>query len=206
MLQLSLAIAMGLFAVAVLVPAALWLLGFCYVPHNRVAIIEKKWSERGSLQGGCIIALRGEAGFQAKILRGGIHFGLYPFKYALHRQRLITVAEGRIGYVYARDGEPLPPTQTLGRVVDCVSFQDAEAFLQKAGQRGRQRAILREGVYAINTALFVVITEDAGSPAKPRLTSTIRNCEALSSSPLTDMSRCSRFPWSSTSTTSVHPA
>src|SRR5262249_54106024 len=29
------------------------------------------------------------------------------------------------------------------------------------GQRGRQRAILREGVYAINPALFVVITEDA---------------------------------------------
>src|SRR5439155_24984536 len=28
------------------------------------------------------------------------------------------------------------------------------------GQRGRQRAILREGVYAINLALFVVITED----------------------------------------------
>ncbi len=29
------------------------------------------------------------------------------------------------------------------------------------GQRGRQRMILREGVYAINLALFVVITEDA---------------------------------------------
>ena len=29
------------------------------------------------------------------------------------------------------------------------------------GQRGRQRAILREGVYAINSALFVVITDDA---------------------------------------------
>ncbi len=28
------------------------------------------------------------------------------------------------------------------------------------GQRGRQRAILREGVYAINLALFMVITED----------------------------------------------
>src|SRR5205807_7999704 len=29
------------------------------------------------------------------------------------------------------------------------------------GQRGRQRAILREGVYAINPALFVVMTEDS---------------------------------------------
>jgi uncharacterized membrane protein YqiK len=168
MLELSLSVAIGLFTVALLVPAALWLMGFCYVPHNRIAILEKKWSERGSLHGGQIISLRGEAGFQAKILRGGIHFGLYPFKYALHRQRLITVAEGRIAYVYARDGEPLPPSQTLGKVVDCGSFQDAEAFLEKGGQRGRQRAILREGVYALNTALFVVISEDAvyGGPSK----------------------------------------
>lgn len=67
---------------------------------------------------------------------------------------------GSIGYIYARDGEPLPPTQTLGRTVPCNSFQDARAFLEHGGQRGRQRAILREGVYALNLALFVVITED----------------------------------------------
>ncbi len=50
----------------------------------------------------------------------------------------------------------------------CNNFQDARAFLGEtaetehpsAGQRGRQRGILREGVYAINPALFVVITED----------------------------------------------
>ena len=55
-------------------------------------------------------------------------------------------------------------TSTLGRVVDCNHFQNARAFLAPAksggGQRGRQRAILREGVYAINVALFVVITEE----------------------------------------------
>ena len=39
------------------------------------------------------------------------------------------------------------------------SSEDPAAFLQNGGQRGRQRGILREGVYAINTALFVVITE-----------------------------------------------
>src|SRR5262249_41325915 len=80
-----------------------------------------------------------------------------------------TIPQGKIGYVYARDGEPLPPSQTLGRVVPCNNFQDARAFLGESaeggdaarGQRGRQRAILREGVYAINPALFVVITEDA---------------------------------------------
>ncbi len=72
----------------------------------------------------------------------------------------MTVGEGKLAYVYARDGKPLLATQTLGRVVECNSFQDARTFLEAAGERGRQRAILREGVFAINTALFVVITEE----------------------------------------------
>ncbi len=73
---------------------------------------------------------------------------------------LVVVSEGKIGYVYARDGQPLPPTQTLGRTIDCNHFQDAAAFLREGGQRGRQRAFLREGVYALNLAAFVVVTED----------------------------------------------
>ena len=72
----------------------------------------------------------------------------------------MAIPEGKIAYVYSRDGQPLPPTQTLGQVVSCNNFQDAQAFLGRGGQRGRQRGILREGVYAINLALFVVITED----------------------------------------------
>src|SRR5213080_4330758 len=65
-----------------------------------------------------------------------------------------------MSYIYARDGVPLEPVQTLGRTVDSNHFQDAVRFLEAEGQRGRQRGILREGVYAINLALFVVITEE----------------------------------------------
>jgi len=134
-------------------------LGVRYIPHRRVGIIEKMWSASGSLSDGKIIAVRGEAGFQAKVLRGGLYVG-YPFwKYNIHKVPLVTVAEGRIGYVYARDGGPLPPAQTLGRIVNCNGFQDAVGFLEEGGQRGRQRGILREGVYAINTAVFMIITE-----------------------------------------------
>ncbi|HSI12348.1 MAG TPA: SPFH domain-containing protein [Chthoniobacter sp.] len=139
--------------------AVYWLAGVRYIPHRRVGILEKLWSERGSLAEGRIIALAGEAGFQARVLRGGLHFG-YPFwMYSVHTVPLVTIAEGRIGYVYARDGHPLVASQTLGSLVECNGFQDPVAFLTNNGQRGRQRAILREGVYAINTALFVVITE-----------------------------------------------
>jgi uncharacterized membrane protein YqiK len=141
-----------------------------YIPNQQVGVVEKLWSSSGSVSEGRIIALEGEAGFQADLLRGGLHFGLWRWQYRVHRVPLVTIPQGKVGYVYARDGEPLPPSQTLGRVVNCNNFQDARTFLGQAsedgaentrGQRGRQRAILREGVYAINPALFVVITEDA---------------------------------------------
>jgi uncharacterized membrane protein YqiK len=138
----------------------IWLLGWRYIPHNKVGVIEKMWSLRGSLRGGSLIALRGEAGFQAHILRGGVHFFYFPWQYSIHKVPLVVVSEGKIAYVYARDGSPLPPTQTLGRTVACNHFQDAEAFLTHEGQRGRQRAFLREGLFAINLGLFVVITEE----------------------------------------------
>ncbi|HXI83411.1 MAG TPA: SPFH domain-containing protein [Verrucomicrobiae bacterium] len=151
-------------AVVVLLPVVFvilaWLFGVRYIPHNKVGVIEKLWSSSGSLTEGRIVARQGEAGFQTKLLRGGLHFGLFPWQYRIHREPLVTVAEGKIAYVYARDGAPLPPMQTLGSVVESNSFQDAPAFLNNGGQRGRQRAILREGVYALNQALFVVIAED----------------------------------------------
>jgi uncharacterized membrane protein YqiK len=137
-----------------------WLAGLRYIPHNKVGIVEKIWSRRGSLTGGRIVSIGGEAGFQAELLRGGLHKWLFPWQYRIHKEPLVVVSESKIGYVYARDGAPLPPTQTLGQVAECNHFQDAVAFLTNGGQRGRQRAILREGVFAINSALFVVITED----------------------------------------------
>ena len=138
-------------------------LGMRYIPNNRVGIVEKMWSGKGSMRQGGIIALHGEAGFQGDILRGGLHFFYWRWQYRIHTVPLVTIPQGKTGYIYARDGQPLLPSQTLGHVIDCNHFQDARAFLgdgrTETGQRGRQRAILREGVYAINLALFVVITE-----------------------------------------------
>lgn len=136
-----------------------FLFGVRYIPHNKVGIVEKYWSFEGPLRDGRLIATHGEAGYQAALLRGGLHWLLFYWQYRVHTEHLVVVSENRIGYVYARDGAPLSPVQTLGRIADSNNFQDAEAFLNGGGQRGRQRAILREGVYAINTALFVVITE-----------------------------------------------
>ena len=167
---------MLLFLAVLAVIALFEALGLRYIPNDRVGVVEKLWSPKGSVSEGKLMALNGEAGYQADLLRGGIHFGYWRFQFRIHKLPLVTVPQGQIGYVYARDGEPLSPSQTLGRVVPCNNFQDARAFLtappeadspadsrkpaveSRPGQRGRQRAILREGVYAINQALFVVIT------------------------------------------------
>lgn len=131
-----------------------------HIPNDKVGIVEKLWSNKGSLKEGEIIALNGEAGYQADILRGGLHFGYWSWQYSIHKVPLIVVRQNKIGYIFSRTGKPLEPSQTLGKVVECNNFQDARSFLSNSGQKGRQRAILREGVYAINTAVFSVILED----------------------------------------------
>ncbi len=129
-----------------------------YVGNNHAAIVEKLWSGKGSITGG-LIAMRGEAGFQPTVLRGGYHF-FVPYQYRLHVQPLVTIPQGQVGYVFARDGAALPSTQTLAHNVDAVDFENARNFLESGGQKGPQRKILREGTYAINLAQFVIITAD----------------------------------------------
>jgi uncharacterized membrane protein YqiK len=129
-----------------------------YIPNNRVGIVEKVWSARGSVKKG-FIALQGEAGFQPDVLRGGWH-AFFPTQYRVHVVSLVTIPQGKIGYVFARDGETLPPTQALASNAKAADFTDAAAFLAHGGQRGPQRRILREGTYALNLAQFVVITTD----------------------------------------------
>jgi len=129
-----------------------------YVGNNRIAIVEKLWSGKGSIAGG-LIALKGQAGFQPGVLRGGFHF-FFPFQYRLHVQPLVTIPQGQVGYVFARDGAPLESTQTLARNVEATVFEDTRQFLESGGQKGPQRKILREGTYAINLAQFVIIAHD----------------------------------------------
>jgi uncharacterized membrane protein YqiK len=133
------------------------LTGVRYIPNDRIGVVEKRWSLAGSVKSG-FIALSGEAGFQPDILRGGLHF-LTPLQYRVHKMALVTIPQGRIGYVFARDGRPLAPTQTLAANPPATNFQDVRSFLAMGGQRGPQRTILREGTYAINLAQFLVVTE-----------------------------------------------
>ncbi len=147
---------LGLFLVILLVLA---LSSIKIIPNNRVGIVEKRFSGKGSVKADSFIALNHEAGYQPDVLRGGIHF-LVPFQYKVHLAPLVTITQGQIGYVFARDGVPMHPTQTLGSVVpQSQNFQNVQGFLKNGGQRGPQRDILREGKRT-NTLWMGILREE----------------------------------------------
>jgi uncharacterized membrane protein YqiK len=133
---------------------------FRYIPNNQVGIVEKLWATKGSISEG-FIALNGEAGYEPEVLRGGLHV-FFPFMYRIHNSDLVTIGQGKIAYVFARDGLPLGASQVLGAndTEDKSDFQNARRFLLGGGQKGPQRKILREGTYAINTTQFAIITDE----------------------------------------------
>ena len=143
--------------VAFLVLMILYVSGVRFIPNNRVGIVEKRFGRRSVKAG--FIALKGEAGLPARRAARRPALPDAAPVYRPHRP-LVTIPQGKIGYVFARDGQPLSPMQVLASNVTANDFQDVAAFLNNGGQRGPQRQILREGTYAINLAQFVVITEE----------------------------------------------
>ena len=152
-------IALVLFCIGVPVGILILILlsGIRFIPNNRIGLVEKRFGLRSVKSG--LIALNGEAGYQPQVLRGGLHY-LMPIQYVVHVMPLVTISQGKIGYIFARDGAQLDPSQVLASNAVVQDFQDVQAFLSKGGQRGPQRRILREGTYAFNLVQFVVITEE----------------------------------------------
>jgi uncharacterized membrane protein YqiK len=144
-----------------LVPLILVLLplagnGFVFIPNDSFGVVERRWAARGSGRSG-FMASDGGPGFLPDTIKGGWH-SFMPFKYRVHKQKLITVRS--IGYLFARTGAALAEGQALAAWPEGVDPGDAAAFLAHGGQGGPQRRILRAATYAINTALFVVLTDE----------------------------------------------
>ena len=140
-----------------------FLFGMVIVPEDKIGLVTKKFVLFGaykSLPDGRIIATKGEAGFQAKALAPGMYFGKWFWQYGVTMEKFTIIPEGQIGLIMARDGAEIPTGNILAHQVDCDNFQDAEAFLNNGGQKGRQAAFITTGSYRINTQLFQVSVTD----------------------------------------------
>lgn len=139
--------------------------GVIIVPEDQIGLVRKKFKLVGkqTLPEGRIIATNGEAGFQAQTLAPGVYFRKWVWQYTVTFQPFTIIPTGKIGLVLAKDGAELETGSILARKVPCDSFQDALAFLQNGGRKGRQTAIMTPGSYRINTFLFDVEMVDMTS-------------------------------------------
>ncbi len=129
---------------------------FISIRENQVGVVVKRFARGKSLPQGRVVAMNGEAGYQAKTLAPGLHFGYWSFQYKIEKYPMTIIEQGHLGLVIANDGAPMPVDRVLSTVVDCDYFQDGEKFMRSGGQKGRQSAVLTAGYYRINPVLFQV--------------------------------------------------
>lgn len=137
--------------------------GMVIVPEDKIGLVTKKFVLFGadkSLPDGRIIATKGEAGFQAQTLAPGLYWGMWIWQYSVDMTAFTIIPEGKIGLVLSKDGKEIPTGRILARKVDSDNFQDATAFLNNGGQKGRQSAFITTGSYRINTFLFEIVIAD----------------------------------------------
>jgi len=137
--------------------------GMVIVPEDKIGLVTKKFVLFGadkSLPDGRIIATKGEAGFQAQTLAPGLYWTMWIWQYSVDMTPFTIIPEGKVGLVLSKDGKEIPTGKILARKVDSDNFQDATAFLNNGGQKGRQTAFITTGSYRINTFLFEIVIAD----------------------------------------------
>lgn len=139
------------------------LCGMVIIPEDKTGLVTKKFVLFGAnrtLPDGRIIALNGEAGYQVDPLAPGIYWGYWVWQYDINFENFVDIPIGQIGLIEAKDGATLPTGAMLAKSVDCNNYQDGRSFLEKNGQKGKQRRYITAGKYRINTLLFNVTKED----------------------------------------------
>jgi uncharacterized membrane protein YqiK len=147
-------------ATIVLAMAAIVILSsLVMIREDQVGVVVKRFSRAGALPEGRVVALKGEAGYQAATLAPGTYVGYWPWQYKITKHRITVIEPGHIGLVIANDGAAMPVDRVLANSIECDHFQDADKFLRGGGQKGRQSAILTAGFYRINPVLFTVLKD-----------------------------------------------
>ncbi|HKY14489.1 MAG TPA: SPFH domain-containing protein [Microthrixaceae bacterium] len=154
---------MGVFLVVIIAVAVFIFIllpvinSFHSVGPAQVGLVTKRIGRK--LEDDQLVALNGEAGFQADLLMPGLRFKLWPI-FKVERYPWVQVPPDHIGLVIAQVGEALPTgAKSAVYLPDYGSFADLRMFLSKAGQRGVQRPVLPPGTTApIHPVGFIVIT------------------------------------------------
>ena len=103
----------------------------------------------------------GQKGPQVDILPPG-KYRINTYLFRVRAQPALIVAQGQVGVVSARDGNPIKPGRLLAQHVDGhQAFQDGEAFVANGGQRGPQIEVILPGRFRINSDLFEVTVQPA---------------------------------------------
>ncbi len=148
-----------------------YLLSFHRIGPSEVGLVTKRFSRR-KLHDDNLIALNGEAGYQAELLMPGLRFRLWPL-YGVHKFPWVQIPAGQIGVVLAQVGNPLPVgAKSAVYKPQFGQFADLELFIKEGGQKGVQRPVLPPGTtLPMHPVAFMVITRDRtfGLPVNPEL-------------------------------------
>lgn len=153
----TLAWALPLILAIVLWKQVFWLFGVIIIPDDSIGMVSKKFVLFGAnkeLPAIRIIALNGEAGYQADTLAPGLHIGLWPWQFDVILDKFFEIPSGSMGIVEASDGAAMPAGRVVAKEVVCSDFQNAREFLEAGGERGPQMSMLPPGKWRINTLLF----------------------------------------------------
>ena len=133
---------------------------FTSIGPSEVGLVTKRIGKK--LEGGALIALNGEAGYQADLLMPGLRFKLWPI-FKVRRFPWVQVPPNQIGLVIGQVDAALPTgAKSAAYRPEFGNFADVRTFLSYGGQRGVQRPVLPPGTTApIHPVGFVVLTSDA---------------------------------------------
>jgi uncharacterized membrane protein YqiK len=154
-------VAMGLIAVAVIAffIVVVALRSFHTIGPAEVGLVNKRLGRK--IHDDQLVALNGEAGYQADLLMPGLRFKLWPV-FRVERYDWVQVPPDHVGLVIAQVGAALPTgaKSALYRP-EFGNFADIRTFLTSGGERGVQRPVLPPGTTApIHPVGFVVATAD----------------------------------------------
>src|SRR4026207_1859075 len=131
---------------------------FVNVGAREIAIKERRYVG-AKMPPGRVVAIEGEVGIQADVLKPGLHLIRFPFERVERKVPLIEIGADELGIVEAIDGEPMPPGRifALDRAQNAHNnFQDPIAFIKQGGVKGIQLRTLPPGLWPIHPYLFRV--------------------------------------------------